>query len=146
MTICGGDCTDSVEYVNSRKLICHTPTAFGRGEIIITTYSGGRGKCTVTFTSLEPERTGLLGKGWPPNVGVAHHFPRLFPDPLAESDVWVEEDFDTLARVFSDKTVSPVYTRDLRDPLGRSTVSRKGRAGSETLGDLFPNGEEIQVK
>ena len=60
-------------------------------------------------------------------------------DPLAESDVWVEEDFNMLARVFSDKNESPVYTRDLTDPLGQSY--RKVRAGSENLGDLFPNCE-----
>lgn len=64
----------------------------------------------------------------------------FFPqDPLTESDVWVEEDFNMLARVFSDKTESPVYTRDLTDPLGQN--SRKVRAGSENLGDLYPNGK-----
>ncbi len=52
-----------MEYINSKKLICHTPTVAGQGEIIVTTYSGGKGKCTVTFTGLEPERAGLLGKG-----------------------------------------------------------------------------------
>ncbi len=53
----------------------------------------------------------------------------------------MDEDFDSLARVFSDKSTTPVYTRDLRDPLGCSSSSRKARGGSETLGDLFPNGE-----
>lgn len=62
-------------------------------------------------------------------------------DPLAESDVWVEEDFNMLARVFSDKIESPVYTRDLTDPLGQN--SRKVRAASENLGDLFPNGKPL---
>ena len=62
MAICGVNCTDNVEYMSSKKLICHTPTVLGQGEIIVTTYSGGKGKCTVTFTGLEPERTGLLGK------------------------------------------------------------------------------------
>lgn len=53
----------------------------------------------------------------------------------------MEEDLNLLARVFSDTKESPVYTRDLTDPLGQSSSSRKVRAGSENLGDLFPNGE-----
>jgi hypothetical protein len=55
----------------------------------------------------------------------------------------MEEDFDTLARAFSDKRESPIYTRDLTDPLGLSSGSRKVRAGSESLGDLFPNCEAL---
>ena len=52
---------DNFEYVSSKKLICYTPNVRGPGEIIIGTYSGGVGKCTVTFTGLEPERVALLG-------------------------------------------------------------------------------------
>lgn len=63
-------------------------------------------------------------------------------DPLQESGTWMDEDFDSLARVFSDKRESPIYTRDLTDPLGQDPTSpRKVRAGSENLGDLYPNGE-----
>lgn len=62
-------------------------------------------------------------------------------DPLEESDTWMEEDFDTLTRVFSNKRDSPIYTRDLGNPLGSSPTSRKARGGSETLGDLYPDGE-----
>lgn len=62
-------------------------------------------------------------------------------DPLQESSVWMDEDFDALARVFTDKTESPVYTRDLTDPLGHGRTSRKIRAGSEKLGDLYLNSE-----
>ena len=51
----------SFEYVNSKKLICYTPSVMGPGEIIISTFSGGVGKCTVTFTGLEPEKANLLG-------------------------------------------------------------------------------------
>ena len=61
--------------------------------------------------------------------------------PLEESAVWMEEDFNSLARVFSDKTESPVYTRDLTNPLGRDPGAKKHRGGSENLGDLFPNGQ-----
>lgn len=56
----------------------------------------------------------------------------------------MDEDFDTLTRVFSDKRESPVYTRDLTDPLGQSLASRKVRAGSENLGDLYANGEAVR--
>lgn len=64
IVICGSNCIDTLEYVSSKKLICLTPNIMGPGEIIVTTYSGGLGKCTVTFTGLEPERTAVLGKGY----------------------------------------------------------------------------------
>ncbi len=65
-------------------------------------------------------------------------------DTLQESDVWMEEDYDSVARVFSDTAESPVYTRDLSDPLGQNIAStRKTRAGSENLGDLFQNGKGL---
>lgn len=61
ITICGKDCTSSLEYVNSKKLICLTPNVWGTGDIIVTTTSGGRGKCTVTFAGLEPEPVATIG-------------------------------------------------------------------------------------
>lgn len=61
-------------------------------------------------------------------------------DPLQQSDVWMEEDFDSLAQKFSDKNECRVYTRNLANPLGQNLGSRrKGRSGSENLGDFYPN-------
>jgi len=62
VTICGKDCTSSLEYFSTKKLICLTPNIGGAGEIIVTTQSGGRGKCTVKFIGLEPEPVLTIGK------------------------------------------------------------------------------------
>lgn len=57
----------------------------------------------------------------------------------------MEENFDSFAHSFSDKIEAPVYTCDLSDPLGREIGARKIREGSDSLGDLFPDGEEIRA-
>lgn len=68
--------------------------------------------------------------------------PFFLTDPLQESDIWMDEDFDSLARKFSDKDESPVYTRNLANPLGQNLSSnRKARGGSENLGDFYPDSE-----
>lgn len=60
--ICGVDCLDTLEYLSSKKLICYTPKVVGPGDIIVNTLNGGPGRCTVTFTGLEPEPIQTLGK------------------------------------------------------------------------------------
>ena len=61
LKIHGESCLDSLEYISSKKLICQTGSAVGRGKIVVTTLSGGDGTCTVSFCSLEPEPPTLLG-------------------------------------------------------------------------------------
>jgi len=61
LKIHGESCLDSLEYISSKKLICQTGSAVGRGKIIVTTLSGGDGTCTVSFCGLEPEPPTLLG-------------------------------------------------------------------------------------
>ena len=76
------------------------------------------------------------------NLSVATYRP---PDPLEESDVWMEEDLATLTiHGHSKKPKSPVYTRKLVDPLGLSWD--EGRGGRkkplhDNLGEMFPHGE-----
>ncbi len=48
--------------MSSKKLTCLTPDVWGAGEIIVTTYSGGRGRCTVEFVGLEPDPVNAIGK------------------------------------------------------------------------------------
>ena len=65
ITIIGKSCLDSLEYSSSKKVSCLTPKVVGSGLIIITTLSGGRGSCNVSFTGLEAETAHLLGEqGW----------------------------------------------------------------------------------
>jgi len=124
LKIHGESCLDSLEYISSKKLICQTGSAVGRGKIIVTTLSGGDGTCTVSFCGLEPEPPTLL-------------------DYLEESDVWMDEDLDALTTPgFSMKQQSPVLIRRFTDPLGLMADEARSskRKPSQDLEQMFPHG------
>ena len=53
--VCGSNCLSTIEYISANKLHCTTKAwRPGSGDIIIVTQSGGRGKCSVQFTFVEP--------------------------------------------------------------------------------------------
>lgn len=66
----------------------------------------------------------------------------LFPDPLEESDVWMDEAYNPLAPGLSTIVESPVYMHKIDDPLGISSnetqeaLNRKSSV--QTLEELFP--------
>ena len=62
LTINGVSCLQSLEYHSSRKLVCLRPNAPGTGDIVVNTFSGGSGTCTVQITIQQPEVKQLLGK------------------------------------------------------------------------------------
>lgn len=68
LTICGCDCLLSAEWKSPNKIIARSGPGKGRGEIVVTTRSGGRGTSTVEF------------RGYHEMIG-----------PMKESAVWVEE-------------------------------------------------------
>lgn len=68
VSICGCDCLLSAEWKSPNKIIARSGPGKGRGDIIITTLTGGTGTSTVQF------------RGYHEAVG-----------PLKESAVWVEE-------------------------------------------------------
>ncbi|XP_015779962.1 PREDICTED: exocyst complex component 2-like [Acropora digitifera] len=97
LTICGANCLLSADYKSASKIIARTGQSQpGKGDVIVSTRSGGVGSCTVQFRSV-----------------------RLVPDPLKESAVWLEEmDPDELrARSGSVTPVSPQINTS-NDPLG----------------------------
>ena len=49
LKICGVDCLLSAEWKSSSKVIARTGLGKGKGDIIVTTKSGGIGSCTVGF-------------------------------------------------------------------------------------------------
>lgn len=49
LTICGCNCLSWAEWKSSMKILCRTGPGVGKGDIIVTTRSGGEGTCTVTF-------------------------------------------------------------------------------------------------
>ena len=49
LRICGIDCMLSAEWKSPNKIVARTGQAKGKGDIIVTTRSGGVGTCTVQF-------------------------------------------------------------------------------------------------
>eukprot|EP00118_Oscarella_pearsei_P029069 m.3577 g.3577 ORF g.3577 m.3577 type:complete len:949 (+) comp9571_c0_seq2:58-2904(+) len=92
VTICGYDCLIWADWKSSSKILCRTGAGKGRGEVIVTTKSGGVGTCTVNFS------------GYIAEIG-----------PLQESAVWIDE--PDIAEG-SDK----VQMLKRRDPLGFDQV------------------------
>lgn len=96
--ICGCDCLLSTEWKSPNKLVARSGPGKGRGEIIVTTVSGGRGTCTVEF------------RGYHEKIG-----------PLKESAVWVDETTPLTAGW----TSSSVASFHIEDPLGLSVESNE---------------------
>ncbi|KAK9509163.1 hypothetical protein O3M35_006540 [Rhynocoris fuscipes] len=110
--ICGCDCLLSTEWKSPNKLIARSGPGKGRGEIIVTTLSGGRGTCTVEF------------RGYHEKIG-----------PLKESAVWVDETTPLTAGW----TSSSVSSFHIEDPLGLSVESNDTKKLPEDdLQELFP--------
>ncbi|XP_062520454.1 exocyst complex component 2-like [Corticium candelabrum] len=68
LTICGYNCVSWAEWKSPMKILCRTGPGVGKGEIIVTTRSGGEGTCTVTF------------RGYMEKIG-----------PTEVSAVWIDE-------------------------------------------------------
>eukprot|EP00058_Branchiostoma_floridae_P027001 XP_002612492.1 hypothetical protein BRAFLDRAFT_214268 [Branchiostoma floridae] len=95
LTICGVNCLLTAEWVSPSKITCKTGLCKGKGEVIVTTRSGGLGTCTVTF------------RGYVMQTG-----------PLEESAVWIDESTTTDKRGRS-KSSSALFRKN-EDPLGMS--------------------------
>ncbi|BET01653.1 exocyst complex component [Nesidiocoris tenuis] len=109
--ICGCDCTLSTEWKSPNKIIARSGPGKGRGQIVITTSSGGRGSCTVEF------------RGYFERIG-----------PLKESAVWVEE-----ASPIGPGPWSKGTTFHMEDPLGLSVeADDTKKLPEDDLQDLFP--------
>ncbi|KAL3182743.1 hypothetical protein MRX96_029342 [Rhipicephalus microplus] len=116
VTICGVDCSMYSEWKSSSKIVTRTRVCTGRGEVVVTTRSGGVGTCTVNFRGILE----VIG-------------------PTVESAIWVDE-----SHMFSDvfgRKGHPASPAQLHpeDPLGISDESVK-RFPEEELRQLFPEG------
>lgn len=59
LSICGHNCLLTAEWMSASKIVCRVgPAKNDKGEIIVTTKSGGLGTSTVSFRLLKPERIG----------------------------------------------------------------------------------------
>ncbi|XP_039765827.1 exocyst complex component 2 [Pararge aegeria] len=115
LKICGCDCLLSAEWKSKNKIVARSGPCKGRGDIIVTTKSGGEGTSTVQF------------RGYHESIG-----------PVKESAVWVEEAAPP-SLPWGRRPMSPTaYTPP--DPLGLSTEGDDCKFPEEELNELFPDG------
>ncbi|XP_017311508.1 exocyst complex component 2 [Ictalurus punctatus] len=114
LSICGHNCLLTAEWRSASKIVCRVgPAKDGKGEIIVTTRSGGPGTSTVSFKVLKADKI----------------------DILEQSAVWVDEVNYYDQRLNRNKGISPLSLRQA-DPLG--IESDKGKVLQKDLENLFP--------
>uniref|UniRef100_A0A671NTM1 Exocyst complex component 2 n=1 Tax=Sinocyclocheilus anshuiensis TaxID=1608454 RepID=A0A671NTM1_9TELE len=114
LSICGHNCLLTAEWMSASKIVCRVgPAKDDKGEIIVTTKSGGRGTSTVSFKLLKPERIGILD----------------------QSAVWVDELNYYDMRTDRNKGISPLSLRPA-NPLGIEID--KGKVPLKDLENMFP--------
>lgn len=113
LTICGTDCLLSAEWKSPNKIIARTGPGKGKGNIIVTTASGGIGTSTVQFLAYHE------------TIG-----------PLKECAVWIEESPSQNLSWGRRTHTSTVYTQE--DPLGLSIEGNEQQIPGD-LRDLFPD-------
>lgn len=59
LSICGHNCLLTAEWLSASKIVCRVgPAKDDKGEIIVTTRSGGLGTSTVSFKVLKADKIG----------------------------------------------------------------------------------------
>lgn len=115
LTICGCDCLLSAEWKSPNKIIARSGPGKTRGDIIVSTASGGKGSSTVQF------------RGYHETIG-----------PLKESAVWIEE-APLQALAWGRRSLSPT-SYQMEDPLGLSVEGNEKKFPEDELHALFPDG------
>uniref|UniRef100_A0A8D0CZ77 Exocyst complex component 2 n=1 Tax=Sander lucioperca TaxID=283035 RepID=A0A8D0CZ77_SANLU len=114
LSICGHNCLLTAEWMSASKIVCRVgPAKDDKGEIIVTTKSGGLGTSTVSFKLLRPERIGILD----------------------QSAVWVDEMNYYDMRTDRNKGISPLSLRP-SNPLGIDVD--KGKIPQKDMELTFP--------
>ncbi|XP_078054600.1 exocyst complex component 2 [Mustelus asterias] len=113
LAICGHNCLLTAEWMSASKIVCRVGTAKNdKGDIIVTTKSGGKGTSTVSFRLMKQDKIGILD----------------------QSAVWVEEMNYYDMRTDRNKGISPLSLRPA-NPLGIDID--KGRIPQKDLEGLF---------
>ncbi|XP_058411379.1 exocyst complex component 2 isoform X1 [Diceros bicornis minor] len=114
LTICGHNCLLTAEWMSGSKIVCRVGQAKNdKGDIIVTTKSGGKGTSTVSFKLLKPEKIGILD----------------------QSAVWVDEMNYYDMRTDRNKGIPPLSLRPA-NPLGIEI--EKSKFPQKDLEMLFP--------
>ncbi|XP_066578867.1 exocyst complex component 2 isoform X2 [Amia ocellicauda] len=115
LSICGHNCLLTAEWMSASKIVCRVgPAKNDKGDIIVTTRSGGGGTSTVSFKLLKHEKIGILD----------------------QSAVWVDEMNYYDMRTDRNKGISPLSLRPA-NPLGIDID--KGKVPQKDLESLFPS-------
>lgn len=112
LTICGVDCLLAAEWKTENKIIAISGPIKGKGDVIVSTKSGGVGTCNVTF------------KGY--------HIATI--GPMKESAVWVEE-----TELFWGRHSLSPSSYQQEDPLGLSVEDTEKKIPEEDLIQHYPN-------
>ncbi|XP_058808366.1 exocyst complex component 2 [Phymastichus coffea] len=112
LKICECECLLSAEWKSQNKIIARSGPCKGRGDIIVTTQSGGQGTSTVQF------------RGYHETIG-----------PMKESAVWVEE-APVLSFVWGRRALSPTNYQQ-EDPLGLSVEGNEKKFPEDELIEHF---------
>uniref|UniRef100_UPI003AAB4897 exocyst complex component 2 isoform X1 n=1 Tax=Centroberyx gerrardi TaxID=166262 RepID=UPI003AAB4897 len=114
LSICGHNCLLTAEWMSASKIVCRVgPAKDDKGEIIVTTKSGGHGTSTVSFKLLKPDKIGILDA----------------------SAVWVDEMNYYDMRTDRNKGISPLSLRP-SNPLGIEID--KGKIPQKDMELTFP--------
>ncbi|XP_068092912.1 exocyst complex component 2 [Hyperolius riggenbachi] len=114
LTICGHNCLLTAEWISASKIVCRVgQDKNDKGDIIVTTKSGGKGTSTVFFKLLKPEKIGILDL----------------------SAVWVEEMNYYDMRTARNKGISPLSQRP-GNPLGIDL--ERSKVPHQEFESLFP--------
>ncbi|KAJ8376869.1 hypothetical protein SKAU_G00074490 [Synaphobranchus kaupii] len=114
LSICGHNCLLTAEWMSASKIVCRVgPAKDDKGEIIVTTKSGGDGTSTVSFKLLKTEKIGILD----------------------QSAVWVDEMNYYDMRTDRNKGISPLSLRPA-NPLGIDID--KSKVPQKDLESMFP--------
>lgn len=114
LSICGHNCLLTAEWMSASKIVCRVGLAKDdKGQIIVSTKSGGPGTSTVSFKVLKPDRIGILD----------------------QSAVWVDEMNYYDMRTDRNKGISPLSLRPA-NPLGIDID--KAKIPQKDLESMFP--------
>jgi len=113
LKICGDDCRATATWVSPNKILAYAGYGQGKGDVIVTTKSGGIGSCSV----------GFYGR-----VEQAGQF--------QEVSVWVEEDAIALFGLNTSK--APAFLPGAGDTLSGSTTDSSNTNAAEELYEMFP--------
>ncbi|XP_046839315.1 exocyst complex component 2-like isoform X2 [Xenia sp. Carnegie-2017] len=117
LTICGVNCLLSAEWKSPSKVIARTGQGDGKGDVIITTKTGGVGSCTVRFNAIP-----------------------FNPGPLEESAIWIDEiPLEEMHRANHGHSITQIS--GYQDPLGITKDIRK-RQVEDSIDEFYPEGSE----